>query len=133
MRFLDNIIRLPQYLSPDPRTVFYPHLNIKPGTIAFQAACFPGQYLIFHNKTEMRIGVPENDNELFEEIVVHPGHAYKSYIHSDPQCYLAFDTMGNAHEQELCQVTTGHADVVISYIETSSTSVEDCEPHAVLL
>lgn len=112
--------------------MFYPHFGIQPGTVAFQAACFPGQYLIFHNKTELRIGVPVNGNELFEEIVAHPGHAYKSYIHTDPQCYLAFDTMGNAHEQELCVVTTEHADVIISSFETS-TPVDDCEPHAVLL
>lgn len=80
----------------------------------------------------MKIGVPENHNELFEEMVVHPGHAYKSYIHADPECYVAFDGMGNAHGQQLCLVTTGHADVVISSIETTM-SVDDCEPHAMLL
>ena len=100
--------------------MFYPHYNIVPGTIAFESACFPGKYLSIRNGTTLRLEVPTNDSassELFEETVNHAfqATAYKSYT-SDPHCFIAFDEMGNAHEQELCTLTTENVDVLFEYL-----------------
>jgi len=103
----------------DPRTLFYPHRHIVSGTVAFQSVCYPEWYLIFHNKTEVKLGVPHQGNELFEENMLgFSAHAFKSYIYNEPHCYLAFDDVGNVHDQHLCQVTTGHLDVRIIPMES---------------
>ena len=106
----------------DPRTLFYPHRNIVSGTVAFQSVCYPEWYLIFHNKTEVKLGVPHRGNELFEETVLYSGYAYKSYVYNDPHCYLAFDDVGNVHDQHLCRVTTQHRDVRIFPMEALQSS-----------
>ena len=67
----------------------------------------------------MGLGVPSNDNELFEQNSPFPeAFAYKSNAFDPEECYLAFDRFGNAHDEHLCLINTSHMGTLIRYIET---------------
>lgn len=106
------------YLFPDPRTKFVPRFT-HDGKISFESYCNPGQFIVFLNTTIATLGVPSNDNELFEQISPFPeAFAYKSNAFDPEECYLAFDRFGNAHDENLCLTDASHMGTLIRYIET---------------
>ena len=113
-------------LHIDPRTKFIPRFTLD-GKIAFESYCTPGHYLVFdqvafNNNTtthHIRLGVPANGSELFEQNTPFPGaFAYKSVTMDERECYVAFDAFGNAHVELLCVLNTSHMATLIRYIES---------------
>ena len=87
-----------------------------------------GRYIIFEkNATRVRLGIPSNDSEIFEQNSPFPGtYAYKSRAVEGQDCYLSFDLFGNAHKDELlCVTTMSHMGTLFSVIE--SVEEADCE------
>ena len=72
------------------------------------------------NRTEIKLqlGVPFNNNELFETIAPFPGvAAYKSSAIEPENCYMGFDSFGNTYGENLCQIDTSHMATFINYIQ----------------
>lgn len=69
--------------------------------------------------TTVKVGIPSNDNELLVQNIPFQGiHAYKSHVHDQHDCYIAFDGYGYPHEDDLCNLNTGHMSTLIRYIES---------------
>lgn len=94
--------------------------------MAFESYCIIGHYIIFeydtttnYTTTRVRLGIPTNGSELFEQNSPFPGaFAYKSSAVQEEECYISFDSFGNAHEDLLCVLNTGHMGTLIRYIES---------------
>jgi hypothetical protein len=82
--------------SSDPSTDFYQHSHGFP-KVSYESVQQPGKYLVINQETgEIRVEVPEKDNEIFLKIahpVVFGLFALKSYSSMD--CYVAFDRFGS--------------------------------------
>ena len=96
------------------------------GKWAFESYCESGQYIVFDkmvagNDTEIkfRLGVPRNNNELFEQISPFQGvFAYKASSIEPEHCYMGFDSFGNNCGELLCELNTSHMATLIRYIES---------------
>ena len=76
-------------------------------------------YIVFHNRTTIGIGEPDNGNELFERNSPMPGaYSFKSHAFNDDSCFLAFDGFGNAHDDYLCEFNTMSVDTLISLVDS---------------
>lgn len=107
----------PLYSSTDPRTKFIPRYSFD-GEVAFESYCSSGHYIVFQNKTRLGFGLPSDDNGKFKQLVPFPGaYAYKSTAYDEQECYVAFDSFGNSHDEHLCLVNTSYMGTLITYME----------------
>ena len=87
--------------------------------MSFESYCNPGMYIVFHNRTTIGIGEPNNANEWFERISPMPGaYLFKSHAFNDDICFLAFDGFGNAHNDYLCEFNGTSMDTLIMLIDS---------------
>jgi hypothetical protein len=116
----------------DPRTKFVPRIA-HDGKWAFESYCKPGQYIVVYklaannsSDIKLRLGTPRNNSEQFEQVAPFPGiYAYKSSSPATQDCYMAFDSFGNSHDDILCNVDTSHMASLIRYIESVEETI--CE------
>ena len=114
--------------STDPRTLFYPRYNRATGTLAFQSVCFPDKFLIFHNKTLLKLGTPTGGNEQFVERQLYYGRVFRSYVFNKPECFMAFDHVGNVHTDQLCKVMLNQSDFLVHRLVGRLT--DPCRPRS---